>query len=263
MVRYIGLAIASCLAASATPACAQAVDITRISFTPGSISGTVHSSRFNGDLDVGRLEYTGSYVGSGTALDTFSFNIDLLNFVNVGNVDYRYAVVPISAIAGMSTAKRNALNALLTNAAQLLTAATGQNAINISAATQMAVWEVMFETQPAWSVSSPTGAFYLTVPGTSSGSNAVAFATAQTLANTYLGDVAAGRWTANSAYQLKAFTSSTAQTQIFIESAIPEPTTWCMMLLGFGGIGQVLRRGKRQPASVRPERCKLHAASSI
>jgi PEP-CTERM motif/Carbohydrate binding domain len=29
--------------------------------------------------------------------------------------------------------------------------------------------------------------------------------------------------------------------------AVPEPTTWAMMLLGFGGIGMAMRRRRRQP----------------
>jgi hypothetical protein len=35
-----------------------------------------------------------------------------------------------------------------------------------------------------------------------------------------------------------------------IESAIPEPTTWAMMLLGFGFIGAALRRRRRQSGSL-------------
>ena len=34
-------------------------------------------------------------------------------------------------------------------------------------------------------------------------------------------------------------------------SAVPEPATWAMMLLGFGGIGFLLRAGKRQGMGVR------------
>lgn len=34
-------------------------------------------------------------------------------------------------------------------------------------------------------------------------------------------------------------------------SAVPEPATWAMMLLGFGGIGLLLRAGKRQGTGVR------------
>ena len=36
--------------------------------------------------------------------------------------------------------------------------------------------------------------------------------------------------------------------QILSDIAIPEPSTWAMMLLGFGGMGAVLRRRRRQAA---------------
>jgi hypothetical protein len=32
------------------------------------------------------------------------------------------------------------------------------------------------------------------------------------------------------------------------EGAVPEPGTWALMLLGFGGIGMAMRRGRKQTA---------------
>jgi hypothetical protein len=50
-----------------------------------------------------------------------------------------------------------------------------------------------------------------------------------------------------------AFNFTTASTNSFFQSssvssaaAVPEPATWAMMLLGFGGIGFAMRRGRKQ-----------------
>ncbi|QDZ09212.1 PEP-CTERM sorting domain-containing protein [Sphingomonas panacisoli] len=148
----------------------------------------------------------------------------------------------------MTTAKSNALNALLTNTTPLLNAATGQTAINISAATQMAVWEIMFETQSTWSVTANTSAFYMTTPGSSSGSNTAALTSAETLANTYLTNVKNSTWTVNNNYALNVLSSPSRQDQVFL-TAVPEPATWGMLVLGFGLVGGALR-SRRRSASV-------------
>ncbi|WP_394760717.1 PEPxxWA-CTERM sorting domain-containing protein [Phenylobacterium sp.] len=35
-----------------------------------------------------------------------------------------------------------------------------------------------------------------------------------------------------------------------LAGAVPEPATWALMLVGFGGLGAVLRRAKRNPSGV-------------
>jgi hypothetical protein len=35
-----------------------------------------------------------------------------------------------------------------------------------------------------------------------------------------------------------------------LRALVPEPSTWAMLLLGFGGLGAVLRRGRRAPAAL-------------
>lgn len=44
--------------------------------------------------------------------------------------------------------------------------------------------------------------------------------------------------------------SSNAQIFATGGSAVPEPATWAMMLLGFGGIGMAMRRGKRRTSAL-------------
>lgn len=241
MTRMLALAAAAGLMTAASPLAAQAVTVTNVAFTPGSVNGTIHSSLYNGDAGIGRFEFKGNYAGGG-AFDIFTYCVDLAHSVSLGAVSYTsYSIQPLSALATITTAKANALNALLTNAAPLLAAATGQDAVDISAATQLAVWEIMFETQPTWSVTSAASAFYMTTPGASSSSNLTALTSAETLANDYLSKVATSSWAVNNNYQLKLLLSPSQQTQVFL-TGVPEPATWGMLLVGFGALGGVLRR---------------------
>lgn len=250
MKKIFAIAAATGLMFAASNASAQAVKVTNVAFTPGSVNGTIHSSVLNGDVGVGRFEFKGNYVSNNAAFDILTYCIDLAHTVSLGNVNYTsYSIIPISSFAGMTTAKSNALNALLTNATPLLNAATGQNAIDISAATQMAVWEIMFETQSTWSVTNASSAFYMTTPGGSSQANLNALTNAESLANTYLGNVKNNTWAVNNAYQLKVLYSSSQQSQVFLDAtAVPEPATWGMMVIGFGLVGGALRSRRRSGA---------------
>lgn len=247
MNKVMALAAAAGMMFAASTASAQAVKVTNVAFTPGSVTGSVHSPVMNGDVGVGQFEFKGNYISNNQAFDILTYCIDLAHTVSLGNVNYTsYSVIPISSYTGMTTAKSNALNALLTNTKGLLAAATGQNAINISAATQMAVWEIMFETQPAWSVTNSASAFYMTTPGGSSSQNATALTNAETLANTYLSNVKNNTWTVNNAYTLKVLYSANQQSQVFLDTAaVPEPATWGMMVIGFGLVGGALRSRRR------------------
>ena len=251
MTKLLAIAAATGLMVTASAASAQAVNVTNVAFTPGSVTANIHSAPFNGDAGVGRFEFKGNYVSGGAAFDFLTYCVDLSKYVSLGNVNYtNYSIMPLSAMASITATKADALNALLTNATPLLNAASGQAAINISAATQMAVWEVMFETQASWSVTNAASGFYLTTPGGSSATNTAAVASAQSLANGYLNNIAANVWTSSSASQLKLLYSPTQQSQIFMATApVPEPATWAMMLFGFGGLGYAMRR--RRAASPR------------
>lgn len=246
MNKFLTLAAAAGMMMAASAAAAQPVKVTNVSFNPGSVTGTIHSSVMNGDVGVGRFEFKGNYISDNTPFDILTYCIDLAHSVSLGNVNYtNYQIIPISAYAGMTTAKSNALNALLTNATPLLNAATGQDAINKSAAIQMAAWEIMFETQATWSVTNSTSAFYMSTPGGSSSQNVTALTNAETFANTYLTYIKNNTWTVNNAYDLKVLYSPTQQSQVFAVPAIPEPATWGMMVLGFGLVGGALRSRRR------------------
>ena len=54
-------------------------------------------------------------------------------------------------------------------------------------------------------------------------------------------------------FQFKALGSTAADFAIdraFVQSAVPEPTTWLMMILGFAGIGFSLRRKQHVAARI-------------
>ncbi len=249
MNKVLALATAAGMMFAASTASAHAVKVTNVAFTPGAVSGTIHSPVMNGQVGVGQFEFKGNYVSNNAPFDILTYCIDLAHSVSLGNVNYTsYSVIPVSSYAGMTTAKSNALNALLTHTTSLLGAATGQNAIDISAATQMAVWEIMFETQPSWSVTNSSSAFYMTTPGGSSQANLTALTNAESLANTYLGNVKNNTWTTNGAYDLKVLYSSSQQSQVFLTPAVPEPATWGMLVLGFALVGGALRTRRRADA---------------
>lgn len=249
MARISGLLAAAGLTMAASPAFSQAVTVNTVAFAPGSVSGNLHSSVFNGDAGVGRFEFKGNHVSDGSSFSLLTYCVDLARHVSVGAVNYTsYSIVPVSALGSAAAAKVDALNALLTNTTSLLNTATGQDAINISAATQLAAWEIVFETQSSWSVTDASSGFYVTTPGSSSSANTTALAAAGSLANGYLANVASNSWTASRSAELKLLYSPTQQTQVFLTPAVPEPATWGMLILGFGAIGATLRRRSGQVA---------------
>ena len=235
MKKALALAAAAGLAMIASPALAQPVTITNVAFNPGAVTGTIKSTPFNGAVNIGQFQFTGTLGGSGAPFSALTYCIDLTKFVSLGNVNYTdYTIVPISSVGTISSAKAGALNALLTNSLSLLAGATGQTAINISAARQMAVWEILYETGANWSVTDANSAFSI-------GGSGAPLTAAQSLANSYLSNVASSSWTASGDYQLRVLNSPTRQSQVFL-AAVPEPATWAMMIMGFGAIGATLRR---------------------
>ena len=57
--------------------------------------------------------------------------------------------------------------------------------------------------------------------------------------------VAADRYRVNGNGTISAFGPATSSPAV-VAGAVPEPTTWAMMLAGFGGVGFVMRRRKRK-----------------
>jgi PEP-CTERM motif len=99
---------------------------------------------------------------------------------------------------------------------------------------QLAMWEIVNETGPTFSVSSGAnqGAFWMT--GGTSGA-------ARTLANSYLANL--GSWNVSTTHTARLLYSPTNQSQVYF-AAVPEPGTWAMMVFGFMLVGASVRRRK-------------------
>jgi hypothetical protein len=113
----------------------------------------------------------------------------------------------------------------------------------IAAATQLAVWEIVYETK---GYDAYSGKVYTVNPNPA----AVPLANpARTLANTYLANITNMTWVANATKSLVLLYSRNNQSQVMLGSAVPEPGTWAMMIAGIGMIGGVMRRKRRAEAT--------------
>ena len=159
----------------------------------------------------------------GNAVQLFAYCVDILHNSGPGS----FNVVSLFDYLGGSTAKYNQLVALIA-------AAGGPGNADSDAATQAAVWEIMYENS---SYDVGTGNFAI--------SNISNDLDLKNDANSLLTQAVADAGKTGSNLQLFVAVNSDKQDMLFwTTSAVPEPTTWAMMLLGFGGIGFAMRRRK-------------------
>lgn len=253
------LAIAAALFASATlPTAADAaINITGISGDPGFRTGTLHYTGGGGALpngqtsmtaNVGRINLTGKDTVTNQSVSFLSYCIDIFDYVTTGLFNV--------ANFTFDAAKEQALKVLMTNTAGALSAVDSsaltasqkaEQKKNVSAAIQMAIWEVAFEgTGNPYSMSS--GSFWMDGAGLS-GLNGGA-SSAQNLAQGYLNNLNTNAWSqVDPNWTLKMLVPQDAannQTQVFlVNTPVPEPATWAMLILGFGVVGSALRRRRR------------------
>lgn len=257
------LAIAAALLAGfALPGSAQAaISITGISGSPGFRTGTIHYTGSDGALpnnqasaavNVGRIQLTGNDTATNAPVSFLSYCIEIFDYLKTG----LFSIADFSFDAG----KEQKLKVLLTNTAgaidavdaSALTASEKANQkINVSAAIQMAVWEVAFETAGN-PYSLGTGDFWMDGSGLASLNGGVS--SAQSLAQGFLTNINSNVWSqADPNWSLKMLVPHDAannQTQAFLVSApVPEPATWAMLILGFGFLGGAMR--KRRPPALR------------
>jgi PEP-CTERM motif len=227
---------AAALLMSATPALATTITITSAPYSPGAVFGGIsvlnavppNPTSFGGE--AGRFAVSGFEVGNPTnTFNAFTYCIDVFKAVFTST---NYDIAPLSAI-GASAERQGLLAGLLVNSNTLFGAATtdAQRSL-IAAATQVSVWELVYETAgtPLTVSSGNFSVFGDFVPAVS------------TLANSYL----ANNWTASPTLVSSLISvGGQSQNQIYLNTpAVPEPATWLSMILGFGIVGRLLRRAK-------------------
>lgn len=234
MLKLGGLISAGLLAMATCPTAANAtIVINSVGANPGFLNGSIslagHFTNLN--VGVGRFSLSGTEQPGNTPVSFLTYCIDLLHYIGNGS----FEIKPLSLLVSDAT-KRSQLTALITKTSALITGTTA-NDKNISAATQLAVWEIISETTNG-GYSLGNGLFK------ASGTNAATLG----LAQTYLTGVTSGGWTPVAGQELRILYSPGNQSQVFIAS-VPEPASWAMMILGFGLIGFAVRRagtGTRQ-----------------
>lgn len=253
------LLLAAFAAAVAFPAGAQAsIKITGVSIKNG-LNGTLHytaSPTLNQAAGVGLISLVGQDMANGNAAVSFdAYCIDIFDKVKPGTFD-------VESFTGFSAAKMASLGTLLTHTAGFVSGATTAAQKNtIAAAIQMAVWELAFENSGTFKVGSGTGqgSFYMT--GKGSGASSVSYGgsnSAIALSQSYINNVTNGSWAADPAFTLKMLVpqetaTSKNQTQVFLintpvpelTAAVPEPSTWALLIVGFGMVGGAMRKKPR------------------
>jgi hypothetical protein len=226
MATFTRVLAAGLMAAAALPGSAPAaVNIATIGTDPGALGVFIsYQGNLNQSFPAGRFSLSGTLVPSGAPASYLSYCADLLLGLSPGLFDHQ----PVSFL--FNTTKTAQLTALLGNADPLITGTTALDQ-DISAAVQLAIWEIIGETA--------TSNYSLTA-GLFEASGATPNALA--LTQTYLDNVSNGTWLAVPGQDVQLLYSATNQSQIFRNTGgVPEPTTWAMMICGFGVIGAAAR----------------------
>ena len=226
---------------TSTAANAESINVTNWTWNPGMVVGDVRNQTpaapnylALNNLGIGQFQLTGTS-SFNMPVDLFSYCIDLYTPMSTGTYTY---VTGSTLIPDAS--RRDMLGALLSNTSSLLAGATGNQATIISAATQMAVWEIVYETS-TFPFNVTGGDFR--VGNFQGGAGDANMSASQSLANTYLSNTTSGQWQLAGNSQLRyLFGEGVRQSQVYV-AAVPEPASWGMMILGFGLLGGLLRRG--------------------
>jgi hypothetical protein len=221
---------AALLAAAAMPQAANAqLIITGLTPDPGYLAAsTLNYTPLGyvfGNPGMSRFHVTGT--DNGTPFDIFTYCVDALHAFHPGE----FAWADISVMVPDAD-RQGQLLTLLTQSDLLLAAESDTLARKtISAATQLAIWEIVHDSQDT--PYDTTSGDLFTVGGNSGDARA--------LANHYLGMIADGSWTAIAGHKLQVLFSGDNQSQVYV-TAVPEPASWLTMIGGFALVGGAVRR---------------------
>jgi hypothetical protein len=196
----------------------QSISITK----PNSISGS-----------AGEIELIGS--GANKGQDILAWCLDIYDYLK-GSGSYQIGQLTTAGTGGknptLTTTQIGEIGALIEHGDALI-AAPGA-AYNVSAAIQLAIWEVEYGT---------TGPSKFTYSGLSSGSPS-----SSTLAAGYVLDVQNGTWGLVPAADVYLLSASGNQDLAYVVT--PLPSTWTLMLIGLASLGFFAYRGTkdRSPA---------------
>lgn len=207
----------------------------KVIYTPGGIGGSASTTSAN--LYIGRTRMSGIDNSTMAAVTFDAYCIDIFHWLQNGTFD-------LQAFSMADAVKQAQIETLLGHTATFIDdAGTAAQKKNISAAIQMAVWEIVNEAG-AGGYSLDGGLFQI---GSSYGT--VVSSGSRTLAQGYLNDLSG--WATPSGYDYRMMTAINPQNnqrQVFLAAVVPEPATWAMLILGFGFVGGAMRA--RQRASI-------------
>lgn len=238
------------LGLSAAPAMADIITTSSVSLPNGSTTITVVYP--NHTVDGGGSSVITGMIGLQTTIGALnSYCVDLFDYISTGNpsvnsfnrnaltAGQQYSNDPSTGV--FTQAQVTLITSLLTNGA-LQT----QNTVN-TAALQLAIWAVEYDTAAAngsYNITS-TDSFYFKATGDSN--SAAALAQAQTYLNYATGYQSGSSWIAATwATQSNKFvqylTSTTGNVQNLVYLATPEPSTIALFAIGLGGLWAARRR---------------------
>lgn len=226
------VALGICISGALT-APAQATDFhithATVPSVPGALIANIYYPGVGGgsgsvDVRIGRIQLTGTDEG-GNFASLATYCADIFDVLQPGT----FSTADISA-APFSAAQLTAATTFLSHADLLVTNSTS------SAAAQLGLWEILYETSGSWDVRA--GAFHSDVANS-----------AANLANSWLADLASNIWQPDPSLGLQLLVpqrGNQLQFQLVAGNPqglpdVPEPASWTMMLGGFGLIGATLR----------------------
>ena len=161
----------------------------------------------------------------GNSVKIFAYCVDILSESGPGT----FTIVPLLDYLSGNVAKYNEL-------AWLIGSAGGPVDKYSDAATQAAVWELMYDNSP-----SDISAGNLLLNNIHNDASLVS------TANTLVGQAVANSGTSSTGLQLFVAKNSDRQDMLFwMPSPVPEPGTWALMLVGFGFVGGAVRWARRR-----------------